>query len=72
MPRLDFSYPHCCKYCKNSVYSSVKRECFCKFKNIVASGYVCKKYEFDPFKYKVKRIRSIKIGKFTPEDFEIE
>ena len=65
------SYPDSCKYCKFSVYIDVSRETFCRFRGITESGDICKKYSFDPFKYKVKRIRTLNSTKFKKEDFEI-
>ena len=32
----------------------------------------CDKYEFDPFKYRVRRKRTLDTDKFNPEDFKIE
>ena len=72
MDLKNLSYPHCCKYCKYSTTPAVSRESFCRFKNIVPASYVCKKYDFDPFKYKVSRIRSFKGTAFTAEDFKID
>ena len=72
MDYKNLSYPHCCKYCKYSISPAVSRESFCRFKNIVPGNFVCKKYDFDPFKYKVRRIRTLKADRFNPEDFKIE
>lgn len=65
-------YPHSCKYCRFSVNISVKRECFCKYKGAVAANDICGKYEFDPFKYKVRRLRNMDVSRYKSEDFSIE
>lgn len=70
---MDLSnYPDSCKYCKFSVYSKSLRKTFCRYRGIAEISDICKRYSFDPFKYKVRRIRALKIDKFTQSDFDIE
>lgn len=64
--------PHCCRYCKNGAYVNIKREVVCRFCGIVPKSHICKKYVFDPFKYKVRRIRTLDISKYKKEDFSID
>ncbi len=66
------NYPHCCRYCKNGTFVPLKREVVCKYEGIVKGGYICKRYVFDPFKYKVRRIRVFDSGKYAQEDFSID
>ena len=65
-------YPHSCKCCKFTVYIDVSRQAFCKFSGIKDSDNICGRYVFDPFKYKVKRIRTYNRDNYKQEDFEIE
>ena len=65
-------YPHSCKFCRYCVYIDVSRQAFCRFRGVVDAGGMCKKYAFDPFKYKVKRVRTLTLNKFKKEDFDIE
>ena len=65
-------YPHSCRYCRFSMNISVKRECFCKYSGAVASNGICGKYMFDPFKYKVRRLRKMDVSRYKTEDFLIE
>jgi len=65
-------YPHSCRYCRFASALSVRREVFCKYKAAVSSNFICDKYEFDPFKYRVRRKRTLDTDKFNPEDFKIE
>ena len=60
-----------CKYCKYSVTINATRQTFCKYYGIKKLDDFCKKYTFDPFKYKIKRVRSLNSLKFKKEDFDI-
>jgi len=65
------NYPHCCKYCVHGVNVPLSREVLCKHMGVIPSKSICKKYSFDPFKLKVKRIRQLDTSKFSKDDFEI-
>lgn len=63
---------YCCRYCKYGVYIPAKNQVLCKSAGIKPAKDMCKKYTFDPFKFKVKRARNLDFSKFKPEDFNIE
>lgn len=65
-------YPHCCRYCKNGTYIPLKREALCKYSGVMQSSGICGRYVFDPFKFKVRRLRNIDVSKYSREDFSIE
>jgi hypothetical protein len=65
-------YPDGCKNCFYSMIIPVRRECLCRKYGIVPQNHVCKKYRFDPFKIRVRRIRTFPTGRFTAADFSIE
>ena len=65
------SFTDLCKYCKYSVNIDVARQTFCKYYGIKKQGDVCKRYSFDPFKYRVRRKRNNTALKYKQEDFEI-
>ena len=68
----DYKTEHCCKYCKNGAYSPLSREVVCSYHGVVPRRYICKKYDFDAFKLKVRRARNLDLSKFKEEDFSIE
>lgn len=70
---MEYSdFEHSCKYCKNGTHIKVSREVFCKDMGVVSQSHICKKYEFDPFKLKVKRMRTLDTTKFSKDDFSID
>jgi hypothetical protein len=70
---MDYSeFQHSCRFCKNGTYIKISREVFCKHSGVVRQKHICKKYEFDPFKVKIKRKRVMDVSKFSAEDFSIE
>lgn len=60
----------CCRYCKNVTVSG--DEYTCKYKGTVSASFVCKKYIFNPFASRVKRVRSLDTSMFDPLDFKLD
>ena len=61
----------CCRYCK---YLTVDKENYsCKYsKGDFNIGGICKKYVFNPFAPRIKRVRVIDTTMFDPLDFKID
>ena len=60
-----------CKYCAFAmqVVSSGK-EVLCEKRGVVAAGYHCRRYEYDPLRRVPKR--PMPLAEFTAEDFSID
>lgn len=59
-----------CSQCSHSSNLQDASHVLCKKKGVVASGYSCRKFAYDPLKREPKRI-SVLNG-FSPDDFKIE
>ena len=60
----------CCRYCK--FVKTEGEEYSCKYKGVVKPSSVCKKYVFNPFAPRVKRVRALDTTMFDPLDFKID
>ena len=60
----------CCRYCKHSKPDG--EEYTCRYKGNVKASFVCRRYVFNPFAPRVKRVRNLDTTMFDPLDFKID
>lgn len=59
----------CCLYC--TYFKNQDGRGICRYKGeVLKSGY-CKKYKFNPFAPRIKRVREVDTTMFDPLDFKI-
>ncbi|MEE0868111.1 MAG: hypothetical protein UIL37_07430 [Clostridia bacterium] len=68
--KKKFRENDCCRYCKNAADQG-NDIYVCKYKGTVKPGGICRKYVFNPFAHRIRRVRSIDTTMFDPLDFKI-
>lgn len=62
----------CCRYCKNASLLPGSDDYLCSFKGVVKGGFLCRRFDFDPYAPRVKRPRIMDASDFDALDFLID
>jgi len=60
--------------CSNCIHAKLTENggnVLCDIKGTVPADFCCKKYKYDIFKKKIKPRKTLKINKFSKQDFDI-
>lgn len=69
--KRKFKESDCCRYCKHLVTKGEENSCKYVKGEFKLSG-ICKKYVFNPFAPRIRRVRNLDTTMFDPLDFKID